>query len=1078
MLTLISKVDQTINVPYDSINISQVAGDPLGKATFKVLDSGAQLSLQCLQEVILCDESVALTPNIVVPTPWVDSFSTDTVSTSPNYLSLNAPGGSTASWTFNLQTGGSSATALSTFMANAASSTIATADKLYTTSGSPTSVNTLTTINGSTGWGEVPSQGSASAWPSLGAIGNPSGKGFFLDASTLDGMQFPAGNWSGNVRISANGSGTITADLVVRVYRYTPGTSTYTNIITWTLPAQSWTTTINTASLPSTAASAITFATGDRLYIDYWAHVTANTSGTGQQIRMNRLSTDTTTFTGDPATQITTPGYRTPPTPGNLTTSGGHSALLLLNNWTAQSCTVSATMTSSDFGGLLWNVANTSNYYEVVVCDASSPTPNVVQMYKTVNGIRVGIGPSALIAFTRGTSHTISVIAANSSGSTTITVSFDGAQILSYTDASPLGPGMVGLRSDMQSGHSSAVFTAFSATSNDVATLTTSVPAHNYLKNNNFNYGSNGWTVSGSGFTFPSNPTFGPAAMATLTYSNTAVGTTTAYQNAAKIYGVPGQQYCFSGYLNITQAFSNANFYIQITFVDGAGVQLAAPQQTYTADTNGITRVSITATAPANTVTVQANFGGHTTNATNSGMALFTALQLEPVWFPTLYTYPSPICDFLQSDCITLPDATATRYDRIFTGNITHLTATYEGSTRIWDVEATSLDGLLENATLVNASYAGVTDQSIITGIVNNLSPRLLYANDSTLATGTPQALAYRNVPICYAGVNISSMQYADATLREVINSLTDITGFLSGVDPYYNCYYYPPFYNAAPYGFSQSPDNVTTFPFYDYSVEYDGTQIQNSLKVSGATYQLTVTETWHSQDGSHTEYTSGGLTYAFVPFHSPAQTPTLTVGGTSYPCQLDTGTAIGSPQGLYNPDLPLVQINPSAAVGAVISMTYTYNALVYVLVQSPDSIGQYGRPLYSKINDTNLASNASAAARGEAQLQEYAQPRITLKFKTQKLLHPGQVIEITSTLDGFTKAHFAVQRVTATYLGHGVNQYEIEAGTYIDDFVDFFRNTQKAVNRVDHNPAEPIKQYNNLQQDTVTYTDALNIHT
>jgi hypothetical protein len=67
---------------------------------------------------------------------------------------------------------------------------------------------------------------------------------------------------------------------------------------------------------------------------------------------------------------------------------------------------------------------------------------------------------------------------------------------------------------------------------------------------------------------------------------------------------------------------------------------------------------------------------------------------------------------------------------------------------------------------------------------------------------------------------------------------------------------------------------------------------------------------------------------------------------------------------------------------------------------------------------------------------------------------------------------------VTATYLGNGINQYDIEAGTYVDDFVDFFRNTQKAVNRVDHDPALPIQQTNIFQQDGLSISDSLNIHT
>lgn len=615
----------------------------------------------------------------------------------------------------------------------------------------------------------------------------------------------------------------------------------------------------------------------------------------------------------------------------------------------------------------------------------------------------------------------------------------------------------------------------------------TLIPAANYLGNNNFNYGSDSWGESGAltgRITFPTSGTFGSSAVATLTFSNQAVGTDSRLQDSAnsgyRIYIVPGQQYCFSATINVTTPFTNSYAFLQIVFLDSNNNVLSTTTSSHITSSSGAQRFSVTATAPANAINGRAAFGGTTTSTTNSGTATFTALQFEPVWFPSLYSYPTPICDFLQADSITLRDGSAARFDRIFTGNITHRTATYEGTTRTWDVEVTGVDGWLENATLVNATYNSTTDQSIIVGIVSNVPNFVLNATIPSVATGTPQALAYRNIPVVYSGATMASIEYSDATPREVLNSIVDTTGFLFGIDPYYNVFYYPPFYNAAPYGLSSSPDNVATFAYYDYSIEYDDTQLQNIINVSGNIYPLTVTESWNAQDGSHTEFTSGGNTFAFVPLHNPNQiSMTLTIGGTTYPCVANTNNAFtANPQAIVDENYPLFQIFPYASPSTAISLNYTCNALVYIQAQSPDSIASLGRLLYSKINDTNLASNAQAATRGEAQLQTYAQSRVTLKFKTQAMFSPGQIIEFTSAVDSLTKAHYAVQKVTATYLGNGLNQYEIEAGTYVDDFVDFFRNTQKAVNRADHSASEPIKQYNNLQQDSASYTDSLNIHT
>jgi hypothetical protein len=196
----------------------------------------------------------------------------------------------------------------------------------------------------------------------------------------------------------------------------------------------------------------------------------------------------------------------------------------------------------------------------------------------------------------------------------------------------------------------------------------------------------------------------------------------------------------------------------------------------------------------------------------------------------------------------------------------------------------------------------------------------------------------------------------------------------------------------------------------------------------------------------------------------------------------LDTGVGFGTSQTLIQYSNTHIGIGTAINSGTSISVTYTYTTLAYVNVQSPDSIAKFGRPFWGKVNDTNLASNASAVARGEAELEAYSDDRVTLRFKTQKMLSPGQIIEFTNALDGLSQVHYVVQKVTAVFLGYDlilgpINEYQVEAGIYVDDFIDFFRNTQKAVNRASHDPAAQIQQYNNLQRDSISLTDSLTIH-
>jgi hypothetical protein len=205
-------------------------------------------------------------------------------------------------------------TALTVYFANAASSTLSTADQLYTVAGVPPTTQSYTTIgNNVTGWGEIDPQG-ASSWAASGSIGTPTGNGFLYDVTALEGKQIAAGNWTPTIRLNASqGSGapqagTLTGTITIRGY-VRSSTGVYTAIFSSTLTSQTLTATFATYSLPATAASAVNFGTGDKLYHDIWFNCTGNTNANASQgIRLNRLSTDTSGQTGDPNAAVVTPG--------------------------------------------------------------------------------------------------------------------------------------------------------------------------------------------------------------------------------------------------------------------------------------------------------------------------------------------------------------------------------------------------------------------------------------------------------------------------------------------------------------------------------------------------------------------------------------------------------------------------------------------------------------------------------------------------------------------------------------------------------------------------------------------------
>jgi hypothetical protein len=208
-------------------------------------------------------------------------------------------------------------TALSLYTAAAVSDVLGTASKFYiAASGSPTTTQHYSRIGTATGWGEVCSQTTTAAWAAAGSIGSPTGKGFFLDGSLLSNKQIVAGNWVFKTRFTmARAQDTLVqtaslgADIIMRAYKYKSDGGTYTLIKSSTLTGQTLSTTFTTFTLPTVAADSITFNPGEYLYVDIWLNATTNSGTSDQDVRINRLSTDTVGLLGDPETVITTPGY-------------------------------------------------------------------------------------------------------------------------------------------------------------------------------------------------------------------------------------------------------------------------------------------------------------------------------------------------------------------------------------------------------------------------------------------------------------------------------------------------------------------------------------------------------------------------------------------------------------------------------------------------------------------------------------------------------------------------------------------------------------------------------------------------
>lgn len=131
--------------------------------------------------------------------------------------------------------------------------------------------------------------------------------------------------------------------------------------------------------------------------------------------------------------------------------TGGSSAILALNGVSAADVDFYFDTDQADSAGCVWRYADASNFYGMVIYDgsATSGTPNTMQLFKVVSGVRTQIGSTTPITLARGVPARFHVTMQGAS----ITIQQDGATILTAPDGALTSAGQAGLWSDTGTSH-------------------------------------------------------------------------------------------------------------------------------------------------------------------------------------------------------------------------------------------------------------------------------------------------------------------------------------------------------------------------------------------------------------------------------------------------------------------------------------------------------------------------------------------------------------------------------------------------------------------------------------------------
>jgi Concanavalin A-like lectin/glucanases superfamily len=531
-------------------------------------------------------------------------------------------------------------------------------------------------------------------------------------------------------------------------------------------------------------------------------------------------------------------------------------------------------------------------------------------------------------------------------------------------------------------------------------------PSQNFLINPLWGFGAANWTDQSSGhITYP-------ATNAVLTFANLAVNPYYIYQSTLKGYAHPGVSYMLSVYVTEV-ALSNGNAFLEIFFLDASGSGLASFVNTFT-PTTSVVRYTISAVAPANTMFISAQIGGNATNATNSGTITFTSAQLEPMWFTAQgLTYPTPDCNTSQVSTYLLPDNTSSRYARLFAGIIDDIKVTYEGKTRKWTCTCAGSQMILDNG-MLNGTFTAQYDDQIISSLVNT------YFNGIIALTAANQSAPSPVV----RGALLDLQNYTDNSMREALNGLTDSSGYMSYVDPYYRLFYNPAFYAVAPFALSDTPDNVLTFPYYDYTWEKDATQRKRKIKViggkSGSTPQVSQVL---DQDASNTPLAPA---YVIPAFDAKVNDTNLVSTVTTTTRGLAEASKFGSPNIIIT-----CKAARYAPIGSIIYFTSALDGISnqpYVVQQVIGSclgnsinefaytLGFYNPTLLDHIKNVNKALNRATVLTGVNNILAYdLSVRDPITY-SEKLTTTAGVSKSAGTYGYLYKATVLVDEPTCYY--------------------------------------------------------------
>jgi hypothetical protein len=248
----------------------------------------------------------------------------------------------------------------------------------------------------------------------------------------------------------------------------------------------------------------------------------------------------------------------------------------------------------------------------------------------------------------------------------------------------------------------------------------------------------------------------------------------------------------------------------------------------------------------------------------------------------------------------------------------------------------------------------------------------------------------------------------------------------------------------------------------------FDGTQLANSVKVRGGTYQ--------GSTYSDTITVKGSVTASWVlPYKFDETTLTITINGVSKTVGVYGQSTFATKDVLYRSSDQSISVASPLADASTIAFSGTPLIPVLAIAADAASIALYGTR-EKLITDTSIVDINIARQRAAIELAAYKDPHAELQFDTYTAgLNIGQVINLTSSIRGFSEDYIIRQMTcrvrTPTSLIYSIVAVSVRAFTLIDVLTLLL---QPADTPIDPNEVSEI-----IKTDlaTVTIGEAITLH-